>query len=139
MSRLHHPAALDAIADRVAPPAHSDRDGRSFDLHPALHVGVFGGFGVYLAVMWSAFGQRELIIPFAIFFFFTAAFFVVPAAWARIENRTGTVADWSEFLRDGFNCATGHLSARETMAQVLIMPVMLLLWGLSVAVIRALF
>jgi len=136
MTTYHTTAALEDLADRVAAP-RVNRAQRSFDLHPVLHVAVFGGFALYLGVMWAAFGERALIIPFAIFLFFTAAFFIVPAAWARIEDRTGPFATWSDFLREGFECESGHMTARETIAQVLIMPAMLLLWGVSIAIIHA--
>lgn len=137
MTKLISPTAIDALADRVALPRHNRME-RTFDLHPALHVAVFGGFALYLAIMWAAFHERSLVIPFAIFFFFLAAFFVVPAAWVRVESRPGPFATWGDFLREGLESATGHATARETMAQVLIMPVMLVLWGVIVALIRAL-
>jgi hypothetical protein len=121
-----------------APAARPNRTDRVFDLHPALHIATFGGFGVYVAIMWAAFGQKDLLISFAVFAVFIAAFFFVPAAWARIDVRTGPFASWNDFMREGFDCLTGHLTARETIAQVLIMPAMLLLWGVSVAVIKAL-
>lgn len=108
-----------------------------FDLHPALHVAVFGGFFVYLAIMWSAFADPGLAIPFAIFAFFIAAFFVVPAAWARIAAPTGPVERWADFMRDGIDTGSGRLDATSAIAQVLIMPAMLILWGLAVAIIRA--
>jgi hypothetical protein len=132
-SVLEHDAAI-----VPAPAARPDRAGHVFDLHPALHIATFGGFAVYLAVMWAAFGEKDLLISFGIFGVFIAAFFFVPAAWARIDVREGPVAGWSDFMRDGFDCLTGHLTARETMAQVLIMPAMLLFWGVCVALIKAL-
>ncbi|MDF7775673.1 hypothetical protein P1X14_10485 [Sphingomonas sp. AOB5] len=114
-----------------------NRTGRVFDLHPAIHVAVFGGFFAYLGIMWAAFGNAELAIPFVIFAVFLAGSFITPAMWARVSPNIGPKADWSKFLRDGFDCETGHLTARATMAQVLIMPAMLILWGLAIALIRA--
>jgi len=138
MTRYVARTELHTAAEIVAPPALPNRVERSFDLHPALHVGVFGGFAIYLGMMWAAFGEHALLIPFAIFFVFLAAFFVVPAMWAKVEARTGPFASWADFQREGFTCETGHLTARETIAQVLIMPAMLLFWGVSIALIRAL-
>lgn len=138
MHALHDQAAF-ATLTPVAPPADflPNRSGRVFDLHPALHVALFGGFFVYLGIMWSAFGNAELAIPFAIFAIFLAGSFITPALWARVSPHTGPKADWSRFLRDGFTCETGHLTAGATVAQVMIMPVMLIFWGFAIAVIRA--
>lgn len=140
MYALHDQAAFaTASATPVEPPADflPNRSGRAFDLHPALHVALFGAFFVYLGIMWTAFGEAQLAIPFAIFAVFLAGSFVTPALWARVFPHTGPKADWSCFVRDGFTCETGHLTAGATVAQVMIMPAMLILWGIAIAVIRA--
>lgn len=113
------------------------RAGHVFDLHPSLHVAVFGSFFVYLGIMWTAFADPGLAIPFVIFVFFLAAFFVVPALWVRIAAPVGQVESWEDFRRQGINIGSGWLSANDATVQVLTMPVMLILWGLAVAVIRA--
>lgn len=124
---------------RRAPAAigHNKRAPHVFDLHPALHVAVFGGFAVYLAIMWAAFADPGLAIPFVIFGFFLAAFFVVPAQWARMAPDAGPRASWADFRREGLDTGSGHLTANAALAQVIIMPAMLILWGLAIAVIRA--
>lgn len=122
-----------------APSAPLGRTGRTFDLHPRLYAAMFGGMFAYLGIMWAAFGEKPLAISFVVFAVTFAATLVVPGLWARVDKREGPQQGWADFLRDGFECMTGHLSARETIAQVLIMPAMLLLWGLSVAVIRAFY
>lgn len=129
---------LAAIAAPV-PPAYAkpNRVARTFDLHPALHIATFAGFFAYLGIMWLAFGNPELVLPFVIFVVFLAGSFAVPAWWARVARQDGPVASWREFLNEGIDCATGHLNARQAMVQVLIMPAMLIGWGLMVAAIRA--
>lgn len=109
---------------------------RVFGLHPALHIGVYGGFFLYLGILWSAFGEPGLVIPFAIFFIFLSAAFVVPALWARVAPNDGAKTNWQQFLAGGFECATGHLDAGAVIAQVMLMPVMLVVWGLAVAITR---
>lgn len=121
----------------AVPPSTAKGSERVFDLHPALHAAVFGGFFVYLGIMWAAFATDQLVIPFAIFATFLAAAWIVPAMWARIAATPGRKTSFSDFLRDGFQCETGHVSAGAAMGQVLIMPAMLILWGLAVAVIKA--
>lgn len=118
--------------------AKPNRVERQFDLHPALHLALFGGFFAYLGIMWLAFGNPELVLPFAIFVVFLAGSLIVPAWWGRVARQEGPRQSWAEFLQEGVDCATGHLNARETAVQVLIMPAMLVLWGLIVATIRAL-
>lgn len=138
MHALHDHKAF-ATAAPLAPPADfmPNRTGRVFDLHPAIHVALFGGFFAYLGIMWAAFGEAQLAIPFAIFVVFLAGSVITPAMWARVAPHTGPKAGWSRFMRDGFVCETGRLSAGAAMAQVLVMPAMLILWGLAIALIRA--
>lgn len=138
MSRHITRQTAECRGEIVAPPSLKRRVDRSFGLHPALHIMTFAGFAVWLLIMGVTFADPELAIPFAVFFVFLAAAFVVVASWARIEGRTGPFVSWSEFRREGFDCLTGHLSAGETMAQVLIMPAMLIIWGFAVAIIHAL-
>jgi len=133
----HFAAAQATTARAPAAIGHNRPAPHVFDLHPALHVAVFGGFFVYLGIMWSAFADPGLAIPFVIFAFFIAAFFVVPAMWARMAGATGTHESWADFLRDGIDTGSGRLSAGSAIAQVMIMPAMLILWGLAVAIIRA--
>lgn len=107
-----------------------------FGLHPALHVATFAGFFAYLGIMWAAFGHAELVLPFAIFVVFLGGAYMTPAMWARVAG-PAEGPSWSEFLRDGTVCATGHVSAGSAIVQVLIMPAMLLFWGVAVAAIAA--
>lgn len=123
---MEHPApAIAALA----------RAEHVFGLHPALHVATFAGFFAYLGIMWAAFAHAELVLPFAIFVVFLAAAFIVPASWAKVAPAKGP--SWQEFLRDGVVCATGPLAAGPAMVQVLIMPAMLLVWGVAIAIIAA--
>ena len=128
-----------AIANRVAPPAFAkpNRVDRQFDLPPVLHLATFGGFFAYLGIMWLAFGNPELVLPFVIFVTFLAASLIVPAYWERIADQDGPKQSFAEFLQEGVECATGRVTAGEAMVQVLIMPAMLVFWGLSIAAIRA--
>lgn len=123
---MDHPVLL------AAAPARREH---VFGLHPALHVATFAGFFAYLGVMWAAFGNAELAIPFVIFVTFLAAAFIVPALWAKVAPAEGP--SWQEFLRDGVVCETGPLAAGPAMLQVLIMPTVLIAWGIAIAIIQA--
>jgi hypothetical protein len=126
-------------ADIVGLPGRpvTNRTDRVFGLHPALHIATFAGFAVWLGIMWAAFADPGLIVPFGIFAVFLAMAFAVPALWARVARDEGPKASWEDFLREGFDCATGHLSGREAVVQVMIIPGLLVIWGLCVALIRA--
>ncbi|MGJ3649988.1 hypothetical protein ACLB0R_16150 [Sphingomonas sp. GlSt437] len=130
------PEASPAIAE----PSQALSNGRTphvFDLPPILHIGMFAGFFVFLGIMWSAFADPELAIPFAIFAILLGAALVVPGLWAHVAPASGTAQTWGDFQRDGIVCATGHVAATAAIAQVMIMPAMLIIWGLAVALIHA--
>ncbi len=123
-----------AFADATALPR--TRGAHVFDLHPGLHVGVFAGFFAYLGIMWAAFGEKGLAIPFAIFAVFLAGAFIVPAWWARVAPGEGRAPSFADFMAQGLPTGTGHLDAGAVIVQVMIMPVMLMIWGLIVAAFR---
>ncbi len=120
----------------AARPLRRNRGEHVFDLHPALHIGVFAGFFAYLGIMWAAFGEKGLAIPFVIFAVFLAAAFAVPAWWARIAPGEGSAPSFNDFVAKGLPTGSGHLGAGGATVQVMIMPVMLMVWGLIVAAIR---
>lgn len=123
----------------VAPPAPRACTDRDFNIPTALHAGFFGLFLAYLGVMWIGFGNPNLAIPMAIFMFFTAAFYVVPMLWSTMKGPNETSAMplarlWSEGVATHTGLTTGGAAA----AQVLVLPVLILLWGVAVVTIAAL-
>lgn len=135
----HMPAALfDSKIAKVTKVEQPDAvAGHVFDLPPLLHGVTVACYFGFLGVMAAAFGGRDMVIPFAIFFMFVTMGFAVPAMWARIAPPKGRVPDWAEFRYHGIDCATGHLSAGAAISQVLILPVLILLWAVAVAIIAA--
>lgn len=135
----HMPAALFdseiAKVSRIEQP--NAAAGHVFDLPPVLHGVTVACYFGFLGVLAAAFGGRDMVIPFAIFFLFVAMGFAVPAMWAWIAPPKGRVPGWSDFRYRGIECATGHLSAGAAIGQVLILPVLILLWSVAVAVIAA--
>ncbi|MFL9840679.1 hypothetical protein ABS767_06895 [Sphingomonas sp. ST-64] len=127
---------IHAQAFAAARPLRRNRGEHVFDLHPSLHIGVFAGFFAYLGIMWAAFGEKGLAIPFVIFAVFLAAAFAVPAWWARVAPGEGRAPSFAEFMEEGLPTETGPLAAGGVIVQVMIMPVMLMVWGLIVAAIR---
>ena len=161
MSVRVDPKLLRADAKIVSPPGQRACDDRTFGLPWALHAGFFGLFLAYLGVMAIGLPHPEMAIPMAIFVFFTIAFYVVPMLWAVafictfvIGGMTGVLMPmlWavmapanasramrmSELLSRGIAVHTGRCSGGAAIAQVLILPLLILLWGIAVVTIAAL-
>lgn len=112
--------------------------GRTFDLPPVLHYATAGLYIVYLGVMSIAFMAPDLVLPMVICVLSVAAGFGVPALWARIAPPPpGRRQSFNRFLHEGFDCMTGHLSGHGAAMQVLILPVLILCWGIAIAIIAA--
>lgn len=111
---------------------------RSFDLPPVLHAATAGLYLAFLGVMAFAFQDRGLIIPMAIFVIYIVMAFGVPALWVRMKpDHASKPLSWNNFSRFGINTYTGNMSAKDATGQVLILPVLILGWGIAIAVITA--
>lgn len=112
---------------------------RHFDLPVALHASFFGFFLAYLGVMFLGFRSPGLVVPMAIFVIFTVGFYLVPALWAGMnpahDDRPLSIA---ALLDRGIMTHTGWCRGRDAVAQVILMPLVLLGWGLTVVTIAAL-
>jgi hypothetical protein len=111
---------------------------RSFELPAALYLGTAGCYFAFLAVMAAGFGNPHLIVPMAICVTFIAMAFAVPAMWMRMKpDRAQALTSWSRFRREGIMTAFGRSSASAAAIQVLILPVLILLWGFAVVTVAA--
>lgn len=142
MSHIVHDLLARGDARIVAQPEvaevrHSHEVDRNFGLPTALYGATVAGYLGFLLVVGSAFAGPVLAIPMAIFVVFIVAGFGVPAIWTRLAGNTSQPATLGEFAQRGIMTATGRLAARDASIQVLILPVLLVAWGLAVAVIAA--
>lgn len=111
---------------------------RTFEIPKGVYVATVGGYLGFLAIMTATFGNPGLIIPMAIFVFFIAAGFGIPMIWTRLAPATKSrPKSYGEFASKGIMTHTGWTSARDATTQVLILPVLILLWGLAVMTIAA--
>ena len=141
MSQMHTtiPAA-DArvhanLEDALRQPVTVDR---TFELPARLHVLTVGAYLGFIAIMGLGFANPEMLIPVAIFAIFTLGLFGVPAMWAQMQpDNPGRTLRWSEFAVNGISAFTGRVKARDAMVQVLILPVLILAWGVIVVSIAA--
>ena len=111
---------------------------RNFELPAALYVGTVAGYFGFLGLMVLAFGNPALVIPMAIFVIFIAMLFGVAAMWMRMKPvHPQRLTPWSRFRQEGIMTAYGRCSASAATVQVLILPGLILLWGLAVTIIAA--
>jgi hypothetical protein len=130
---------LVAEARIVPAPVQRACEDRTFGLPWGLHAAYFGLFLTYLGVMAVGFPHPEMVLPMAVFVVFTAAFYIVPMLWAVMKPDHGSRAiSMAQLMARGISVETGHSSGGAAVAQVLVLPVLILFWGLAVVTIAAL-
>jgi len=111
---------------------------RNFELPLGLYAATAGLFFAAAGVMAIGFAAPAMIVPTGIIAVFIAMFFAVPAMWMRMKpENPQRLTSWSRFRQNGIMTAYGHTSAGAATVQVLILPVLILLWGLTVVLIAA--
>ena len=131
-------ARIVAQPEATAPVRHQVEADRNFGLPTALYGATVAGYLGFLLVVGSAFANPVLAIPMAIFVVFIIAGFGIPAIWTRLAGNASEPQTLGEFEARGIQTATGRLAAKDATIQVMILPVLLVVWGLAVAVIAAL-
>lgn len=144
---MSHPIPREALArtqqlapaPELTPNVRQALETRHFDLPVALHAGYFGTLLVYLGIMYVGLRSPGLIIPIAICVIFTVGFYVVPALWSGMKpaHADGPMS-LQALLANGIQTHTGWCRGRDAVAQVLILPVLILGWGIAVVSIAAL-
>ena len=109
-----------------------------FGLPPALFAGTIGCYFAFVGLMAATFKSPELAIPFVICAVYIVMAFGVPGLWQRIAGpEKGRFQSWAEFMDEGIETGTGRTGAGGAVAQVMILPVLILAWGVAIAVIVA--
>ena len=140
MSHIVHDLIASGDARVVEQPTHVRHQveaDRNFGLPTALYGATIACYLAFLVIVGSAFANPVLVIPMAVIVVLIVAGFGVPAIWTRLKGNPSTPETLGEFETRGIMTNTGRLSAGEATAQVLILPVLLVAWGLAVAVIAA--
>lgn len=125
------------VVDQPAAVRHQVEADRNFGLPSALYAATVGCYLGFLLIVGSAFANPALAIPMAIIVLLIVAFFAVPAMWTRLRNNPSEPQTLGEFEARGVMTNTGRLAPKDATIQVLILPVLLVFWGLAVAVIAA--
>ncbi|MEP5937411.1 MAG: hypothetical protein ABJ239_03700 [Erythrobacter sp.] len=139
MSKLINQEFIADNARIVEAPCVPTKVDRSFEMPSVLYGTTVALYLGFLAIMAATFASPGLIIPLAICALFVFGGFGVPMVWTRLAPETKQRAlSWGEFSNKGIMTNTGRLSPRDAAIQMLILPVLIVFWGLAVATIAAL-
>jgi hypothetical protein len=138
MTTRQKPEVLIARDEIVAAPAARACDDQSFELPGGLYAAMAIMFAGFVAVLSLAFRGGHMAVSYGVIFAFFAAFFAVPAILPRMkpEGRTKALS-WAMFRYKGIQTATGRSSATEATVLVLLLPFLILCFGIAVATIAA--
>ncbi|MFM5907580.1 MAG: hypothetical protein ACKOPO_08350 [Novosphingobium sp.] len=137
MSQQISQASLAKVANVTDAPARTQVN-RTFELPAALFVGTLIGYFGFLAIMITCFMNPELAVPLAVIGFSILAGFGLGYKWVAMHPDNGaSTLSWGQFANRGVQTLSGRLTALEASAQVLILPVLIVFWGLCIAVIVA--
>lgn len=129
---------LNQVATVTSAPVQTRVD-RNFGLPTGLYVATVGLYLFFLATLTTVFGNAELIIPMTVMMGFVVIAFGLAGKWAAMKPANDSrPLSWGQFSNRGIQTLTGPLTAGEASVQVLLLPVLIVFWGLSVAVIAAL-
>lgn len=130
----------DTIAgdELVAAPAARACDDQSFELPTGIYVAMAVMFFGFIAVLNVTF-SGHMGVTFGAIFFLVAAFFAIPIFMTRTATDSRTRAlKWYEFLDRGVETENGRSSAGAATVLVLILPFLILVFGIAIATIAAL-
>lgn len=131
------PETIDAIGTAAAP-TQPTAVLRSFDLPTRLFAATVGLYFAFLGIMAATFADPGLVIPMAIFTIYIVMAFGVPALWVTMKpDHAAKPLSWPRFVAEGIATHTGRMAARDAATQVLMLPLLILCWGLVVAAIVA--
>ena len=127
-------APVQARDGKVRPQVESDRN---FEMPTAFYGATAGLYLAFIAIMFAGLTTPGLIIPMAIFAVFIVAGFGVPAIWVRLRDNDSNPMTLGQFAHKGIMTNTGRLAPRDAAIQMLILPVLIVLWGIAAVTIAA--
>ncbi|HET9628552.1 MAG TPA: hypothetical protein VFP14_03615 [Novosphingobium sp.] len=137
MSQHVSHADLRAVASISTAPAQHKVD-RTFELPAGLYGITVACYLGFVGLMSLLFMNGELVLPMVVIVFSVIAGFGLCRQWAAMKPGNDAQALTSgQFANRGIQTLSGRLTATEASAQVLILPVLLMCWGVAIAVIYA--
>jgi hypothetical protein len=137
---IHYPATeFIAVAQRVAAPNIRQDVDRRFELPTRLYVATVGLYFAFLATLAIGIGGgREMGVTMWICVTYVVMAFGTPAMWARMKPASPAKAmGWAQFVQNGIATFTGHMKAKDATVQMLILPVLILFWGIGIVLMVA--
>ncbi|PAX08019.1 hypothetical protein [Sphingomonas lenta] len=137
---IHQPITAFIDARAVDAPVHyrPNRAERAFELHPAVFGMLAASFALFMLALGVAFMNPTLIVPFGICAAYLLMFFGVPLVVARtVPGTTGRFQSWAEFMAEGVETGSGHLTGAQALAQIMTVPAVLVGFAVTVAIVRA--
>lgn len=134
---VHQPVA--ALQDKasVVPVARPNRGVRAFDIHPGVHAMLLGAYLSFAGILMTTFMGHDLKVPGAIIVIGILSLFITPAWWSRVTPNDGArKQSWGEFLAEGVECITGRLTAGQALAQIIVLPALMVGLAMVFAVIK---
>jgi hypothetical protein len=124
----------------VAAPIKRACDDQTFEVPTAIYVAMATMFAGFVAVLGLAFRGGHLPVVYGVIFAFIIAFFAVPALFPRQAPKQGrnTALSMFDFGHRGLATATGRTSARDATILMLLLPFLILCFGVAVATIASL-
>ena len=134
---------VDALADRggeksaatALPNIRQDVD-RTFEMPTALYGATVVLYLGFIAVLGAGLATPGLALPMAIFAIFIIGLFVAPALWLGLGRKPEVRAmSYGDLMRRGIMTHTGLLKGRDAAIQMMILPVLIMVWAMTVLVI----
>lgn len=111
---------------------------RSFELPNGLYAATVALYLSFVGLMAALFLNPELAIPMVVFGSFIVFAFGIAGCWAKMKpDNHAAPMTWGQLAVRGIDTLSGRLTASEAAIQVLMLPVLILGWGLAVAAIVA--
>jgi hypothetical protein len=76
-------------------------------------------------------------VAYGVIFAFLAAYFAIPDVFTKMAPRRSKGLSWFDFANKGIKTETGRTSAFEATVLVLLLPFLILCFGIAVAIIAA--
>jgi len=128
--------ALGKPAAEARPNIRQDVD-RSFEMPTAFYGATVALYLGFIAILGIGLSTPELAIPMAIFAIFIVGLFGAPALWLRagVEAPEAKAKSVGALMREGIMTHTGLLKGRDAAVQMMVLPVLIVVWAMTVLVI----
>jgi hypothetical protein len=133
MTIRQKPEVLVARDEIVAAPTERACTDQSFELPGGIYAAMAMMFTGFIGALALAFRGGHMAVAYGVIFAFMAAYFAIPA---MLQQKQGL--SWSMFRYRGVHTATGPSTAAEATVLVLLLPFLILCFGIAVATIAAL-